>query len=249
MPKSNTPAWRLVFDELGYDPEYVVADAGTGITRAIEKHFDPTRTKFIPSLWHMRGRIDKSLLRIKGAHVQSARGKTLIEPLAEHMAQLGRNGSALASQSDWTAWWDDLESILRAHKMPVDDIKTQRKNNEADMAAVLTDIQRYPGVPVSTGGLETLITKHVKPQLAMRRMSFANIERTNCLFDLVVAAHHGAFDDTTDIVRLLREDTTAHDGWAPPLRAIADPRPRRGRNSSLRDTALLNDLARERGLL
>ena len=51
MPKSNTAAWRLVLDELGYDPDFVVADAGTGIARAIEEQYDPARTTFIPSLW------------------------------------------------------------------------------------------------------------------------------------------------------------------------------------------------------
>lgn len=249
MPKSNTPAWRLMFDELGYDPEFVVADAGTGITKAIEKHFDPARTKFIPSLWHMRKRIDDALLTTKGAHTRSQKGKVLIAPLDEHMRHIGRHGSALASPSAWGDWWDNLEGILRGKRLPVDAIRSQRKNNEDRVANVLDDIHRYPGVPISTGGVETLITKWVKPQLAMRRMAFANIERTNILFDLVVAAHHGAFDDTAEVVRLLREDAAAHDGLAPPLRAIADPRPPRGRNSSLRDVTLLNDLAAERGLL
>ena len=27
--KANTPAWRLVFDELGYAPDFIVSDAGT----------------------------------------------------------------------------------------------------------------------------------------------------------------------------------------------------------------------------
>lgn len=249
MPKSNTPAWRLMFDEVGYDPDFIVADAGTGILSAIDRHYDPTRTKFIPSLWHMRNRIDKALLTTKGAHTRSQRGKVLIEPLDEHMRLIGRHGAALASETEWSAWWDDLEAILKRHRLPVDAIRKQRKNNEDRVALVLTDIHRYPGVPISTGGLETLITKWVKPQLAMRRMSFANVERTNCLFDLVVAAHHGALDDTAEVVRLLRADTAAHDGWAPPVRAIADPRPPKGRNSSLRDVTLLNDLAAERGLL
>lgn len=249
MPKSNTPAWRLMFDELGYEPDFIVADAGTGIVNAIEEHFDPTRTKFIPSLWHMRNRIDDKLRTTKGAHTRTQRGKVLIEPLDEHLRHIGRYGSALADEAAWEDWWDDLEAILKRHRLPVDAIRRQRANNEEQVANVLADIHRYPGVPISTGGLETLITKWVKPQLAMRRMSFANIERTNTLFDLVVAAHHGALDDTSEVVRLLRRDTAAYDGWAPPLRAIADPRPPRGRNSSLRDVTLLNDLAAERGLL
>jgi hypothetical protein len=72
---------------------------------------------------------------------------------------------------------------------------------------------------------------------------------TNLLFDLVVAAHHGAFDDHAAVARLLRADTTVHDGRTVALRSIADPRPRRGSYSSLRDTTLLNDLARQKGPL
>jgi hypothetical protein len=90
---------------------------------------------------------------------------------------------------------------------------------------VLDDLAALPGVPVSTGGLETLISKHVTPLLAMRRTSFGNIERTNLLFDLAVARHHGAFDDIGEVTRLLRDDTTSHEGWTVPLRSVADPRP------------------------
>ena len=117
------------------------------------------------------------------------------------------------------------------------------------MAAVIGDLARYPSVPVSTGGLETLIAKHVKPQLALRRTAFGNLERTNLLLDLVVAHHHDAFDNHAAVAKLLRDDTTDHDGWAVALRSIADPKPRKGSYSSLRDATLLNDLARERGVL
>lgn len=249
MAKSNAPAWLLVFDELGYDPDFVIADAGTGIVSAIEKRFDPQRTKFIPSLWHLRQRIEKALTDVKGAHTTTASGKALIAPLRDHMRLLGRSGPALASQEAWTQWWDDLEALMKFHKLPLDKMRTQRRNNEQRLAAVLDDIVRYPNLPVATGGLETLIAKNIQPQLSMRRTAFANLERTNLLFDLVVADHHGAFDNSADVVRLLREDTAPHGGWTVPLRSIADPRPRNGAYSSLRDTTLLNDLAAERGLL
>lgn len=89
----------------------------------------------------------------------------------------------------------------------------------------------------------------MQPLLARRRTAFANIERTNSLFDLIVANHHGAFDHPGKLARLLREDADAHEGWTIPLRSISDPRPRRGTYSSLRDTTLLTDLAAQRGLL
>jgi len=249
MAKSNTPAWLLVFDELGYDPEFVVADAGTGILAAVAKHFDPARTKFVPSMWHLGQRIAGALADTRGAHTLTTGGRVLLQPIAEHLRGLRRDGPALADSTSWSAWWDDLEALLAANRLPLDKVRTQRRNNEGRMASVLGDLARYPKVPVSTGGLETLIAKHVKPMLAMRRTAFANLERTNLLFDLAVAAHHGAFDNPGEVAALLRADTAPNGGWTVALRSIADPRPRRGSYSSLRDTTLLSDLAHARGLL
>jgi len=250
MPKSNTPAWRLVFDELGYAPDFIVADAGTGIAAAIAAHFDPNSTRFIPSLWHLTRSVERALADTAGAFTASptGSGRELIAPLAEHTRKLSRHSGVLDSPDTWNAWWDDLLGILTARRLPTNKIVNQRRDYEEPMAAVLADLTALPDIPVSTGGLETLIAKHVTPLLAMRRTSFANIERTNLLLDLAVARHHGAFDDLGDIVKLLRGDTTAHAGWTVPLRRIADPKPRKGTYSSLRDTTLLDSLAKQRGL-
>lgn len=250
MPKSNTPAWRLVVDELGYAPDFIVADAGTGIAAAIAAHFDPGSTRFIPSLWHLTRSVERSLADTAGAFTASptGSGRELIGPLAEHTRKLSRHSGVLDSPDTWSAWWDDLLDILTARRLPTNKIVNQRRDYEGPMAAVLDDLAALPDIPVSTGGLETLIAKHVTPLLAMRRTSFANIERTNLLLDLAVARHHGAFDDLGDIVKLLRGDTTEHDGWTVPLRRIADPKPRKGTYSSLRDITLLDSLAKQRGL-
>lgn len=83
-PKSNTAAWLLVFDELGYDPDFIVADAGTGIVAAIDSFFGPRHTKLIPSMWHLNDRISRALNDTKGAHTVTRRGRELIAPLREH---------------------------------------------------------------------------------------------------------------------------------------------------------------------
>jgi len=248
MAKSNTHAWRLLFDELGYEPDFIVADAGTGIAAAVNAHFDRTRTRFIPSLWHAANAIEGALADTPGAFTVTPAGRALMEPLAEHVRLLSRTSGVLANSTTWTGWWDDLVALLAAHKLPAEKILARRKNYEDPMAAVLPDLAANPQVPVSTGGLETLIAKQVKPLLAMRRTSFGNVERTNLLFDLVVARQHGAFDNLNDVARLLREDTERHDGWTVALRSIADPRPAKAVYSSLRDATLLNTLAKQRGL-
>ena len=116
------------------------------------------------------------------------------------------------------------------------------------MADALPSLARHPQVPLATGALERLIRTRVQPMLSLRASGFGNIERTNTLMDLAVARAHGAFDDLAEVARLLRADTGPANGWAVPLRSVADPRPRSGRYSSLRDPTLLTTLAAERGL-
>lgn len=82
----------------------------------------------------------------------------------------------------------------------------------------------------------------------MRRTAFRNIERTNMLFDLVVARHHGAFDNVADVATALRADTNRAGGYTVALRSVADPRPHGGSYSSLRDVTLLDSIAEQRGL-
>lgn len=247
MPKANTPAWRLVFDELGYHPDFIVADAATSIASAIREHYDPSRTRFIPSLWHLTRAVEADLLRIRKATAPGADGPTLITPLAEHLHRLGRWSGLLNDVASWSAWWDELIGLLRTHRLPVEKALGHRARYEPTMAAALATAP--PDVHLSTGGLEALIDSQVKRLLTPRRTAFGNIERTNILFDLVVARQHGAFDNLGATAALIRDDTLAHDGYTVPLRSVADPRPPGGSYSSLRDVTLLNEAARRKGLL
>jgi hypothetical protein len=247
MPKANTPAWRLVFDELGYDPDFIVADAATSIASAIREHYDPSRTRFIPSLWHLTRAVEADLLCIRKATAPGADGPTLITPLAEHLHRLGRWSGVLNDAASWSAWWDELIGLLRTHRLPVEKALGHRARYEPTMAAALAVAP--PDVHLSTGGLEALIDSQVKRLLTPRRTAFGNIERTNILFDLVVARQHSAFDNLGATAALIRDDTLANDGYTVALRSVADPRPPGGSYSSLRDVTLLNEAARRRGLL
>jgi hypothetical protein len=116
MPKSNTAAWRLVFDELGYDPDVVVADAGTGIGAAIRAHFDPARTRLVPSLWHVTRKVEEALSTSSRATVATPAGKRLIDPLEHHLRLLSRGSGVLADEAAWAGWWDKLETLVVTHR-------------------------------------------------------------------------------------------------------------------------------------
>jgi hypothetical protein len=168
--------------------------------------------------------------------------------LATPLGHLARDGSAVVDAAGWRDWWTELERTCADLSLPVDKVRTRRALYEEPFAEAIGMLASHPAVPRSTGGLETLIAKHVEPLLARRRTGFANIERTNSLFDLVVAREHGVFDNLTQVARLLRDDASRHDGHAVSLRAVSDPRPPGGRYSSLRDTTLLAEVAKQRGI-
>ena len=145
MPKSTAAAWRLLFDELEYHPDVVVADAGTGIGRAIEEHFDPQRTVFVPSLWHVSTAVRTGLAATKGALVPvPGGGREPLPALRAHLALLGRD-RAIADPSTWSAWWDDLERICVAERLPLDKVRVRRRNYEDPFATALAAWPTSPG--------------------------------------------------------------------------------------------------------
>ncbi len=246
MPKSNLAAWRLTFDELGYAPDFVVADGGTGIAAGVTSHFDPQRTVFVPSLWHVRN----SVLRAVGMEAAS----NLTPPIAEHARHLARGDAILESAGAWNDWWDQLEQIALAEGLSRDKVRNQRRNYQDALANVIPHLAANPGLRLSIGGLETKIRERVDRVLTLRTQ-FANIERTNHLFDLVVAREHGAFTHSHEVEALLRADAEGRvgpdgrSGHAVSLRTIDDPQPDSGpRYRSLRDPSLIASLAESRGL-
>lgn len=228
MAKSTTAAWRLIFDELGYAPDFVVSDADTAILAAVRAHY-PASTHLIPSLHHLSEAIERGLNH---------------PDVVRHLALLSRDG-ALGSLEAWRQWWEDLSAMVGPDKK----FDGLRANYEEAMAAVLPDIIANPGLPVANAGVEVQIREEVN-RVLYQRSQFANIERTNHLFDLMVAQAHGAFTHLDVVAQQLRDDAAAHDGWTVALRSIDDPRgsDRRKPYSSLRDANLIDDLAAERGL-
>jgi hypothetical protein len=203
---------------------------------------------FVPRVWLLAEAVMEALADTPGALVAGPAGKELPADIAAHLRLLARGGDALADEAAWRGWWKEFEVIVRGRRLPVDAIAKRRKEYEGPMADALPSLARHPQVPLATGALERLIRTRVQPMLSLPASGFGNIERTNSLMDLAVARAHGAFDDLAEVAKLLRADTDPASGWAVPLRSVADPRPRSGRYSSLRDPTLLTTLAAERGL-
>ena len=244
--RSNAPAWRLLFDELGYAPDFIVADAGTGQYAAVGQHYPDA--VFIPSIWHVQQVIRTVLRDVPAARVNTITGRGYAPALVDHLRLLHRGAPALTDAAGLTDWWDGLLAWAKANHAPTESLIKRRRTYEPRMAAALPMMAAHPEVPISTGGLETVQRRVLEPVLAGRRWVFGNVERTNTLFDLAVARELGAFDDLAHVAGQLRIDATGAHGWAPPLRAVADPGGTKQRYSSLRDTALLRDLVAARGL-
>ncbi|MDA8203179.1 MAG: hypothetical protein M0Z49_10520, partial [Chloroflexi bacterium] len=243
MPALNGTAWRLAFAEMGYVPDMILSDASTSIISGVSRHFGTPGPLFVPSIWHIGQALENNALEdaLRGPYRDAFRA---------HLAQLARDGKAMESVAAWHTWWDTLGALaIQSRAVRLDDLRRSRANYEDRMAAALPALLADPRLGMSTGGIESLNHTWIDPLLAQRQYQFANIERTNNLFDLAVCRSEGAFTDLNAVAALIEADELPWGGWTVPLRAIADPQPRRGTYSSLRDEALMNAIAEERGLL
>jgi hypothetical protein len=242
LAKSTRESWLLVFDELGYTPTFVVADAGTPIKSAIKSAFGD-RTTFVPSIWHVRQAVLRALGLLARRAVQDP-------DLIAHTNRL--NGKLLLSSvAEWNRWWDDLLALVAGKGLPTEKILAVQKNYRTDYAKILPRLGAYPGVLLSSGGIEELI-RHRTNSVLDRRTQFGNAERTNALMDLVVANERGALSDLDAVARAIRKDAedrkdaSGKGGWAVTVRSIDDPQPPGEHYSSLRDPNLAGDLLRAR---
>lgn len=246
---NSSEAWRLLLAELGYRPDFVLADRGKGLVKAVTDAFGPT-VPVLPSLWHMRAAVEKNLLKTKGSradpgtrNAKYGEARVLRPELVAHLDGLRRRDLHAMSANEWSTWWDDLEAVMVRLGLPLEKVRRSRREYEDLVKTVLPIYQAYPQLPASTGGLELAIRQRIEPLLTGRAHAFGNLERVNRLFDLAVARDHHMFDDLVTVAELLRADATANDGWATALRAVQDIRPPTGTYSSLRDQQLVRGRA------
>ena len=254
-PSNDHYAWKLLFHELGYRPDFVLADRGTGLVKAVEETW-AGQVPVLPSLFHMREAIERALLKTPGARrdpgtkgVSIGVARVLQRPFENHLRELRRSSLTAMTDQEWVAWWDRLETLLTDRGLPLEKVARTRRDYEPLVARLLPTYRAYPQLPVSTGGLEVALRQRVQPVLKGRQHAFANLERVNRLFDLVVCRDWAMFDDTLAVADLIRTDNEANHGWATPMRYVSDVRTAStSRYSSLRDAQLLRTRAREAGL-
>jgi len=251
---NEAESWKLLFDELGYEPgvyepEFILADAGTGLQKAVRTYFK--KAVLVPSLWHVQAAIEEALTKKSGpgATTLTDMGPALHHRLTDILADLSTERLHHMTTMHWAGWWNDLERAMEDLGLSLDTMRKRRANYEPAIAAVLPLLAANPSVPVSSGGFETVLRNSATMMVSGRTHALANVERSAALFDLCVCRDHGVFHNISTVVEALRKDAEAHEGWSAAPRIVADPQPPAPASySSLRDRDLPVALAMVRGL-
>lgn len=239
-PRSDATAWRLVLDELGVRPDFVIADAADAIRLAVAKQWDG-QTQLIPSLFHARRNLRKPLADgRRTSHVVEGRRRVLPE-LGKHLARLDRDELVNLTPADWAAWWDDLATKVAALGAPVETLIAQRRTYEDRIGDAIPLLRTHPHLPASNAAVENRIRQDLDPFLTNRKQAFRNLARTNFLFDLAVCRAQGAFTDLADLAERIRVWNEQAGGWAPQPRVVVDTQPA-GTTGPQRYSSLLNPL-------
>lgn len=224
-PRATAQAWRLVLDELGVRPDFVIADHGSAIAGALDAQYGPGQVGFIPSLFHMRRNITEKLLKSPRTFTKVHGRKTLIDPFATHLDLLTRDDLMRMGPAACSTWWDDLLTEMSKVGAPVAGVFEQRRLYEPKVAAALPLLHTNPHLPASNAAVENRIRHLLEPFMDNRKQMYRNLARLNFLLDLAVARSQGAFTDLDAVAALIRADNEAAGGWAPAPRTLADTQP------------------------
>ncbi|MGZ4436507.1 MAG: hypothetical protein ACXV2H_06850 [Actinomycetes bacterium] len=224
-PRPNEQAWRLVLDELGVRPDFIIADNAGAISNAVASHYGEGSVGLVPSLFHIQRNLRAALRQLPGATTSLEGRRVLVPELAKHLDVLSRDELLNLGPTDWATWWDNLVAAVAALPAPVAGLLEQRRLYEPKVAAALPILTRQPQLPASNAAVENRIRHALEPFLDNRKQMYRNLARTNFLLDLAVARAQGAFTDLDKVARLLREDNEAAGGWAPAPRTLADAQP------------------------
>lgn len=251
-PKGDADAWVLVLAELPVRPDFIVADAGSGIRIAVDRRYGGDKVGFIPSLYHVRNNIKNRLMTIPSASTRINGRRVLVPPLEKVLRGIRRSELVLKTPQDLSDWWDELKAeVAKIGTLEVAEKKLEAKDglrasNEKRLADAIPMLAKYPQVPGSNASVEASIRRELEPFLENRKHLYRNLARTNLLMDLAVCRSQGVFSNLTKVGNLIREDNEAALGWAPAPRKLADTQPNGASYSSLLDAQLIIDLSRKR---
>jgi hypothetical protein len=207
-------AWSLILSELDA-PDFLIADGAASIEQAAKAVWGQ-QTVFVPCVYHATDNIRKRLTPAKGQ---------LPDKVRDHLYTLTRAAMAAAGGVAVASWFDDLELLVEAADLPVEQVAALRAQYEPLLARSAAVAQQHanPQVPISNASVENQIDAWVDKLTRRRGAMFSNLARTNLLGDLIVAGANGALLRQHDVVEKLRLASRAQNGWAPPPRALVEP--------------------------
>ncbi len=232
LPNRTQSAWELVFSELAA-PDFLVCDGASAISNAAAGVWGETTT-IVPCIYHALVNIEK--------HITPA-GIVLPSKVYDELKALTREALRVRGPKMIGEWFDGLEIVLDASDLPVDALWNLRSYYQPllEVSARVAHDYNDPMIPISNAGAEFLIDRWVKPVVERRGPMFTNLPRTNLLGDLIVAGSNGALLNARTVADAIQDDNRAHDGWAPPVRVLAEPKGALG----LRDPRVI-DMLRDR---
>ena len=248
-PRGGEEAWRLVLNELPVRPDFVVADADSGIQNAVKNHYAQNPVELIPSLYHVKANIRDVLLHLPNASTKVQGRLTLIPELEEIMDLITRDDLTMKTLEDLSEWWDLLiAKVVELGSEPAK-VMRQRISNEPRLAEAIRILRKHPQLPGSNAAVESQIKYYLEPFLENRKQRYRNLARTNLLMDLAVCRSQGTFSNLNKIGKVIREANESAGGWAPAPRKITDLQPAGApRYSSLLNGQLLSALSIARGI-
>jgi hypothetical protein len=153
--------------------------------------------------------------------------------------------SFVESSFSWQTWWSDYEQRLTSQGLPQTAWPKKWFSETKPMIDQQMEVlDEYRVIPRSTGAIESVLFRVVKPSLSGRALGFGNLERTNRLLDLMTLSANNELDDVAKITSALMADARRHQGFVPPVRSITDVRMTR----SLLDDTVPSKLAKAKGL-
>ncbi len=225
-PSRSETAWKLVLQELGTRPDFVISDASSSILNAVASTWGDTVTH-LPSMYHIHYNLRRTLMETPNAVAREGGRNVLVPVFRKHLDLIRRDDALNMASGDWTDWWDTLEALGQQLGVRGAGLHAQRRLYEDRVRTAFDVIRTHPHLPASNAPVEAQIRLTLDPFIGSGRAHrFRNLARTNLLLDLAVCRSQGAFTDIDQVRAIVRTDNEDNKGWAPRPRMVVDTQPR-----------------------